>query len=209
MLAALGAGQVPESVGRVICLWTDKLPQEYRDAGDEQLLDAFAGGLGLSDLAGLFSQMYVRTRGDLPDQDRGREFADREVKLATTVVVRGSLTAECAAAVAAVSAGHGQARKTGPEQGPAARRAGRGDGGGECVEEPPEGRPKSVASKAAMLAPSSRPARCRRSGLRAVRMMSAPWARASRAAFEPDAGAAPDEQDGLPEQVLLGGRAMS
>jgi len=48
----------------------------------------------------------VRARGDLPDQDRGREFADREVKLATTIggagVVHGDLTAECAAAVAAV-----------------------------------------------------------------------------------------------------------
>ena len=32
VVAALAAGQVSESVGRVICLWTDKLPQEYRDA---------------------------------------------------------------------------------------------------------------------------------------------------------------------------------
>src|SRR5215831_11030365 len=46
-------------------------------------------------------------------------------------------------------------------------------------------RSKSVASKAAMLAPSSRPARCRRSGLRAVRMMPAPLARASRAVSSP------------------------
>ena len=48
----------------------------------------------------------MRARGDLPDQDPGREFADREVKLATTIggagVVHGDLTAECAAAVAAV-----------------------------------------------------------------------------------------------------------
>ena len=48
----------------------------------------------------------MRARGDLPDQDRGREFADREVKLATTIgeagVLHGDLTAECAAAVAAV-----------------------------------------------------------------------------------------------------------
>ena len=90
----------------MICLWTDKLPQEHRDAGDEQLLAAFAAGLGLGDLAGLFAEMYVRARGDLPDQDRGREFADREVKLATTIggagVMHGDLTAECAAAVAAV-----------------------------------------------------------------------------------------------------------
>ena len=50
--------------------------------------------------------MYVRARGDLPDQDPGREFADREVKLATTIggagVLHGDLTGECAAAVAAV-----------------------------------------------------------------------------------------------------------
>jgi hypothetical protein len=106
VLAALAAGQVSESVGRVICLWTGKLPQEHRDAGDEQLLAAFAAGLGLTDLAGLFAEMYVRARGDLPDQDPGREFADREVKLATTIggagVLHGDLTAECAAAVAAV-----------------------------------------------------------------------------------------------------------
>jgi Domain of unknown function (DUF222) len=106
VLAALAAGQVSESVGRLICLWTDKLPQEHRDQGDEQLLAAFAGGLGLGDLAGLFAEMYVRARGDLPDQDPGRDFADREVKLATTIggagVLHGDLTAECAAAVAAV-----------------------------------------------------------------------------------------------------------
>ena len=106
VLAALAAGQVSESVGQVICLWTDKLPQDCRDQGDEQLLAAFAAGLGLADLASLFAEMYVRARGDLPDQDPGREFADRGVKLATTIggagVVHGDLTAECAAAVAAV-----------------------------------------------------------------------------------------------------------
>jgi hypothetical protein len=106
VLAALAAGTVSESVGRVICLWTDKLPQEHRDQGDEQLLAAFAGGLGLGDLASLFAEMFVRARGDVPDQDPGREFADREVKLATTIggagVMHGDLTAECAAAVAAV-----------------------------------------------------------------------------------------------------------
>jgi hypothetical protein len=106
VIAALAAGTVSESTGRVICLWTDKLPGKYRGAGDEQLLAAFAGGLGLADLASLFAEMYVRARGDLPDQDPGREFTDREVKLATTIggagVIHGDLTAECAAAVAAV-----------------------------------------------------------------------------------------------------------
>src|SRR5689334_3425938 len=108
VLAVLAAGEVSESAGRLICLWTDKLPQQYRDAADEQLLAGFAGGLGLADLAALFAEMFVRARGDLPDQDPGREFADREVKLATTIggagVLHGDLTAECAAAVAAVLA---------------------------------------------------------------------------------------------------------
>ena len=64
VLAALAAGSVSESVGRVICLWTDKLPQEHRDAADEQLLAAFAAGLGLADLAGA-------VRGDVRPGPRG------------------------------------------------------------------------------------------------------------------------------------------
>ena len=33
VLAALAAGQVSESVGRVICLWTDKLPRRAPGRG--------------------------------------------------------------------------------------------------------------------------------------------------------------------------------
>jgi hypothetical protein len=106
VLAALAAGQVSESAGRLICLWTDKLPQQYRDQADELLLAAAAGGLGLAELAAMAAEMYVRARGDLPDQDPDRDFADRGLKLATTFggagVIHGDLTAECAAAVAAV-----------------------------------------------------------------------------------------------------------
>jgi hypothetical protein len=57
-------------------------------------------------------------------------------------------------------------------------------GAGTALKNRPS-RPKSVASKAAMLALSSSPARCSRSGSRAVRMMSAPLARASRAVSSP------------------------
>ena len=106
--AAVGAraAEARPGAGRAGRRDPSKLPHEHRDAADEQLLAAAAGGLGLADLAGLFAEMYVRARGDLPDQDPGREFADREVKLATTIggagVLHGDLTAECAAAVAAV-----------------------------------------------------------------------------------------------------------
>ena len=53
VLAALAAGQVSESVGRLICLWTGKLPEKFRDESDEVLLAAAAAGLGLEELAAL------------------------------------------------------------------------------------------------------------------------------------------------------------
>jgi len=106
VLAALAAGQVSEPVGRLICLWTGKLPEQYRDVADEVLLAAAAAGLGLEELAALFGQMYERARGDLPDQDPDRDFEDRALKLATTFggagVVHGDLTPECAEMVGRV-----------------------------------------------------------------------------------------------------------
>jgi hypothetical protein len=100
VLAALAARQVSESVGRLICLWTSRLPETVREESDELLLAAAAGGLGLEELASLSAQMYERARGDLPDEDPGRDFADRGVKLAATFggagVVHGDLTPECA-----------------------------------------------------------------------------------------------------------------
>ena len=77
VVAALAAGDLSESYGRTICQWTDKLPEKYRDQSDELLVEAAAGGLGLADLSALFAQMYERARGDLPDEDPDRAFADR------------------------------------------------------------------------------------------------------------------------------------
>jgi hypothetical protein len=106
VLAALAAGKVTEPVARLICLWTGKLPEKYRDDADEVLVAAAAAGLGLEELAGLFGQMYERARGDLPDEDPDRDFADRALKLATTFggagVVHGDLTPECAEMVGRV-----------------------------------------------------------------------------------------------------------
>jgi hypothetical protein len=100
VLAALAAGQVSESAGRLICLWTGKLPEQHRDDADEVLVAAAAAGLGLEELAALFAQMYERARSDLPDEDPDRDFADRSVKLAVTFggagVIHGDLTPECA-----------------------------------------------------------------------------------------------------------------
>src|SRR5436190_1717968 len=70
------------------------------------LTAARAADLGLEELAGLFGQMYERARGDLPDEDPNRDFADRSVKLATTFggagVIHGDLTPECAEMVGRV-----------------------------------------------------------------------------------------------------------
>ena len=48
-------------------------------------------------------EMYERSRPDLPDEDPGRAFEDRAVRLVTTFggagVLTGDLTPECAAVV--------------------------------------------------------------------------------------------------------------
>jgi len=106
VLAALAAGQVPESAGRLVCLWTDRLPERFREESDELLVAAAAAGLGLEELAALAAETYERARGELPDQDPDRDFADRALKLATTFggagVMHGDLTPECAEAVGRV-----------------------------------------------------------------------------------------------------------
>jgi hypothetical protein len=106
VIAALAARQVTESVGRLICLWTGRLPEQFRDDADEVLLAAAAAGLGLEELASLFAEMYERARSELPDEDPDGDFADRALKLATTFggagVVHGDLTPECAEMVGRV-----------------------------------------------------------------------------------------------------------
>ena len=110
VMAALAARQVSKSYAREICWWTDKLPEDSRQAADEILLGAAASGLELADLAGLAAEMYERSRQDKPDDRPGGDggdgdgpdagFDDRSVTLATTLggagVIRGDLTPECA-----------------------------------------------------------------------------------------------------------------
>ena len=106
--AGLAAGEIPESVARTLCLWTDKLPEDRREDADKILADAAVCGLGLAELAGLFAEMYQRSRAQEPDRDKeeGESFEDRALRLVTTLggagVLHGDLTPECAAAVQAV-----------------------------------------------------------------------------------------------------------
>ena len=106
VFAALAAGELPESVARTICTWTNKLPEDCRPAADAILLSAAQAGMGLRDLAGLAAEIYERSRSELPDEDPARAFEDRAVRLVTTFqgagVLTGDLTPECAAVVSAV-----------------------------------------------------------------------------------------------------------
>jgi hypothetical protein len=106
VIVAMAAGELSESWGRTICQWTERLPEQYREESDELLVKAAAAGLGLADLSALFAEMYERARGDLPDEDPARGFADRGVRLETTFqgagVLNGNLTPECAAVVGKV-----------------------------------------------------------------------------------------------------------
>jgi Domain of unknown function (DUF222) len=110
VMAALASRAVSKSYAREICWWTDKLPEDARQAADEILLGAAASGLELADLAGLAAEMYEKSRQGKPGTDDGdgedgsgypgAEFDDRSVKLATTIggagIIHGDLTPECA-----------------------------------------------------------------------------------------------------------------
>ena len=102
----LAAGEIPESVARTLCLWTDKLGEDRREEADKILADAAACGLELAELAGLFAEIYERSRAGEPDEDKDESFQDRALRLVTTLggagVLHGDLTPECAAAVQAV-----------------------------------------------------------------------------------------------------------
>ena len=58
VFAALAAGDLPESVARILCQWTNQLPEDCRDLAEEKLVAAAAAGMSLRDLAGA-------VRGDL------------------------------------------------------------------------------------------------------------------------------------------------
>ncbi len=104
--AALAEGTLlSESMARIICGWTDKLPRECRDAADEILITAARAGARKEDLAALAAEIYARS---LPanDDDPEPDFEDRQLRIETTFagagVISGDLTPECAAVVTAV-----------------------------------------------------------------------------------------------------------
>jgi Domain of unknown function (DUF222) len=118
---ALAAATISLSWARQLCDWTDKLPPEVRDAADQILLDAAAGGAGRPELSRIAEQLHERTAPPDPDDGNGPDcgddgFADRRVWLDLHCQgageVAGDLTSECAAALSAVLDALG--KKAGP-----------------------------------------------------------------------------------------------
>jgi hypothetical protein len=104
---ALADGDIlSESMARVICKLTDRLPEDCRTAADEILITAAKTGMDLRGLAGLAEEIYARSRPDTPDDGPDDGFDDRSVRLKTTFqgagVLNGDLTPECAAVVTTV-----------------------------------------------------------------------------------------------------------
>ena len=104
VLAALAAGQMTESYARTLCGWTDRIPEDSRDTADAILVAAAARGMDLRDLAMLAAE--IASRACPPDDDPGKSFEDRAVRLETTFqgagLLSGDLTPECAALVGTV-----------------------------------------------------------------------------------------------------------
>jgi hypothetical protein len=107
VMAALAAEEMSEPYARTLCNWTDKLPEDCRDAADAILVAAAARGMALRDLAALAAEIQSRAHCDPGgDDDPGKIFEDRAVRLRTTFagagVLFGDLTPECTAVLTTV-----------------------------------------------------------------------------------------------------------
>jgi Domain of unknown function (DUF222) len=104
--AALAEEDLPESVARILCQWTNQLPADRREDADRNLVAAAVAGMDLRGLAELYGEIYEQSRSEAPDEDKDETFDDRAVRLVTTFqgagVMTGDLTPECAEAVQAV-----------------------------------------------------------------------------------------------------------
>jgi Domain of unknown function (DUF222) len=106
VVMALAEGTaLTESMARIICGWTDKLPGECQAAADDILIAAARAGARKEDLAALAAEIYARSLPD-PEDDPEPAFEDRQLRVETTFagagVITGDLTPECAAILTTV-----------------------------------------------------------------------------------------------------------
>ena len=119
--AATASGGITISWAREIARWTGRIDHdELQSEADQILVDAAESGADLDDLKLLAQAAYEAWRAQEPDPEEdpaGRGFGDRYLILDTTLDnaghIRGDLTPECAAALAAVIDALGKNR--GPE----------------------------------------------------------------------------------------------
>src|ERR1700733_14211044 len=118
---ATATGAVTISWAREIAGWTGRIDhQELQAEADRILVGAATAGADLDDLKLLAQAAYEAWRAQEPDPEEdphGRGFGDRHLLLDATLDgaghIRGDLTPECAAAIAAVIEALGKSR--GPE----------------------------------------------------------------------------------------------
>jgi Domain of unknown function (DUF222) len=106
LLAALAERPVlTKSAALQLARWTKPIPAEFRQQAEEILVAAARAGAGLRELAAICAEIRYRTAPPDPDGQDGKH-PDRGVSLDTTLdgagLMRGDLTAECAAMVRAV-----------------------------------------------------------------------------------------------------------
>jgi Domain of unknown function (DUF222) len=107
--AATAIGELTISWAREIAGWTGRIDhEELQGEADKILVEAATAGADLDDLKLTAQAAYEAWRAQEPDPDqdpRGRGFADRYLRLETTLDgagrISGDLTPECAAAVTA------------------------------------------------------------------------------------------------------------
>src|ERR1039457_6420166 len=106
IMAVLAAGEMSEPYARTLCGWTDQLPDDCRDTADAILVAAAGRGMDLRDLATLAAEIQSRACPAPGDEDPGKAFEDRAVRLETTFQgagnFTGDLTPECTALVGTV-----------------------------------------------------------------------------------------------------------
>jgi Domain of unknown function (DUF222) len=107
LLAGLRDGTLTKSVALQLARWTKAIPEEFRGGAEEILLAAAQAGVDLRGLAAICAEIRERTAGPDPDDDPDDDpRLDRSVSVDTTMdgvgVMRGDLTAECAAMVTSV-----------------------------------------------------------------------------------------------------------
>ena len=126
LLAALRDRVLTKSAALQVARWTKAIPAEFRAEGEEIVVTAARTGADLRSLAAICAEIRELTAGPDPDDNPDDDpRLDRSVSLDTTIdgvgVLRGDLTAECAAMVESVldalsaPAGGGDLR-TGPQR---------------------------------------------------------------------------------------------